>query len=118
MDDRLGLLLQQMEVLTQQNAAMVSELAELRRENAWLRRRLEAQSHFVHQPYASSSGGAMSLLPPPGQAVVPASLGSPRPGTPSGQGGAVQDMVTDSPAKLADPEAKRPRQGGLSSDAI
>ena len=60
----------------------------------------------------------MSLLPPPGQAVAPASLSSTRPGTPGGQGGAVQDMVTDSPAKLADPEAKRPRQGGLFSDVM
>jgi hypothetical protein len=33
---------------------MAAELAELRRENTALRRRLEEASHFVHQPYGPS----------------------------------------------------------------
>lgn len=114
-EDQLGALLQQMEALNRQNAAMVAELGELRRENALLRRRLEEASGFVHQPYGaglppSASQGPVGPSPSP-----PPSLGAPL--SPSGRP-LLSDVImsTDSPAKVADPEAKRPRQGGLHLD--
>ena len=110
---QLGLLLQQMQALTTQNAAMAAELAELRRENTALRRRLEEASHFVHQPY-----GPSPMLLDATPVAVEGAISSPplRPQSPPGSGPCVQDMTTDSPAKTVDPEAKRPRSGGSPPD--
>ena len=113
-EDQLVRVLEQMQVLTAQNAALIAELGELRRENAWLRRRLDEGPRFVHQPYGPM--GTVPLLPGC-QAVQEGGVGvitPPRPSSPVVRGGEVQDMGTDSPAKLMDPEAKRPRQGGSS----
>ena len=114
LEDQLTRVLDQMQVLTAQNASLIAELGELRRENAWLRRRLDEGPRFVHQPYGPVC--PVPLLPgcqaAPGEGV---GLTTPlRPSSPVVRGGEVQDMGTDSPAKLVDPEAKRPRQGGSS----
>ena len=63
MEEQLGLLLRQMEALSTQNALMVQELAELRRENVLLRRRLEEVSGLVHQPCASAQSLSWVCLP-------------------------------------------------------
>ena len=69
-DDRLGRLLAQMET-------MMLELQELRRENAALRRQLEATRGFVHDPY-----------------TVPAAI-PPRPAAPAAlDGTAPEDLPT------------------------
>ena len=72
MEDQLVRVLEQMQVLTAQNAALIAELGELRRENAWLRRRLDEGPRFVHQPY-----GPMSTVPllPGCQAVQEGGVG-------------------------------------------
>jgi hypothetical protein len=118
--DRLDRLLDQVEELRKQNALMLQELALLRRENSNLRRKLQA---------TMSGGGATVVAaaavdadmededpPEAGDAERPggsrrrkaASVheGPELPGTPRG-GHAGPAMVTDSPAKPVEPEAKR-----------
>ena len=107
------LLLRQMEALSTQNAFMVQELAELRRENVLLRRRLEEVSGLVHQPYAS---GPVSVVGLPARPTSLAASSSaelpPQPGLPQDTNRLVEDMTTDSPVTTLDPEAKRQCPGG------
>ena len=102
-EDRLDRLLLQMEDLRAQNAAMAAEMAELRKENILLRRRLEEASGFVHQPYMPPPG---SLLPGGADGAGASPVQVARPRTPSRS--AVDMSTDDSPSKLQSPEPKRP----------
>ena len=114
-EERLDKLLAQMEELQRQNAMMMQELAELRRENTTLRRRLQvlnstggsatvAVAEGSGEPAHPLSAGGRRASMRPREDSDPVVLAG-RPATPPG--GVTQDMVTDSPAKLAEPDLKR-----------
>ena len=111
LEARLDRVLVQLEVLQQQNAAMLQEMSQLRRENDSLRRRLRATG-----PGDGDPGADEDLLHAGRRAAVRprAELGDdeetlPRtpPGGHGGAGSRPAAMVTDSPAKIAEPGSKR-----------
>jgi hypothetical protein len=111
-------MLAQMTTMQEQNAAMMLELGQLRQENAMLRRRLlslDSPSGGVDAvvvPMAdvraevghASAEGRRGPLRPREEVIADAAAGMPA--TPPGRANAAE-MVTDSPAKIVEPEAKR-----------
>ena len=103
--DRIDQLLSQMADLHRINTTVMQELGQLRRENTELRRQLEALRGLQrHEPYAALGGTP--------------SLSAHRPSSPTGPRINVQDMESDSPAKVMDPEPKRLRPGGPSPNDV
>ena len=95
MEDRLDLLLEQLQRLERNNADLAAQLQQLREENTLLRRQLAA-APTTHQPYG----------PPPGTSSYGASHNSARPCTPPREPSAADD-VEMSPPSVPDPKRSR-----------
>ena len=95
LEDRLDLLLEQLQRLERNNADLAAQLQQLREENTLLRRQLAA-APTTHQPYG----------PPPGTSLYGASHNSARPCTPPREPSAADD-VEMSPPSVPDPKRSR-----------
>ena len=105
LEHKVDMLVQQMAELSRQNAALLDEVRELRRENERLRQgRDAAAGRQVHEPYA---GGPVGPVPPtPGpEAAAEFQLGSPRTPRPP-----TTDVIMDTHSPEGQPpESKRAR---------
>lgn len=109
LEQKVDVLMQQMVELGRQNAALLAEVQELRRENERLRRERDAAvGRQVHEPYTTA---AATLVGPTGVEVVFAAAApdggavAVRPGTPPR--GAAQDMLMDSNSPPPKQDLKR-----------
>ena len=111
LEDRLDRVLVQLEVLQRQNAAVLQEMSQLRRENDFLRGRLRAAGIGDCVPSADEDllqTGRRAAVRPRAELVDDEEI-LPRtpPGGHGGAGSMPAAMVTDSPVKIAEPGSKR-----------
>ena len=118
LEERLDKLIAQLSAMQEQNAAMMQELGQLRQENVMLRRRLQSldsriggvdaalvpEADVGAEASPASTEGHRGPLPP--REEMRAEAAAERSATPPGRASAAE-MVTDSPAKIVEPEAKR-----------
>lgn len=113
LEARLDRVLVQLEMLQQQNTAMLQEMSQLRRENDLLRRKLRAAGPGNDDPSAAEdlqdlqAGRRAAVRPRAELDDDEEALPRTPPGGHGGAGSRPAAMVTDSPAKIAEPGSKR-----------